>query len=790
MATSVNSSAHAAAAAAAARARRQAEEARRAAKRAQEAAQKKASEAAQKAANQATNHALKLEQKSNALSVAAGQKPKFKAAEGVSDVYDAASLSKTQQKKLFGTTINSVSPTQAARYDAKKVAAAAAESPEQGAKMLREQMEQSGASSEYKKALARATVGSVRTIGAALNEDTSEDATAAVMEDLSTASELAGKTGAQAIAKSFASDLDWENLPSSFQDGLKSAIEGGAGARFGVELARAADASGAEIQASGGPGSRLPPGMVDAGDSLNIAVTDGVKALRESFEDVKEEADQLDRKLGQLVAGYGPGMSADQRQDAIDAFKARHEDVYGELERLGGDLGQTLAGMGDVVQNGAGYEGLEEEAKNALHLVPDISRSEAGREAISAAVDAKAKGEDSFIDSMGSVAQSFGAEKKFLDGVNHALTTAAADRVLALSADGDVAGARRVIASVASAPTFSAEDRAGLQQAGSDLGKLFSDDPEVRAGALSSLETSLEGSDGRKPLFEDQNGAAATMVRSLGVVAGVANAAKGIENFDQLKLEQQVKVVTDALGTTADAGLLAMDVLGRGGSSLAKALGHVAAPVAVVGTVIDGIGAAKSFAQGHIATGSAQTAQTIGGALLAAAALSNAVPVAGQIAGVVLFTGGVVAQAIIGDEALDDDREDAQAFLEAGGFTAEQAEAYTRLEGDDRYNPGQFFQEVAEDQNVSVKELFSWMKTLSTDEATAFAVAGKRDYQDTQTHAIVDYLEKYGLVPGGIPDPGAVQKIIEEDDLFDADGAWDTTTLWAGDTTPVPDNVA
>jgi hypothetical protein len=241
----------------------------------------------------AADHALDAQRSANRAFEARGERAPFELADQVEDVYDAGSLSDRDQEKLFGAR-SVVSPEEAAETDAGKVELATDISPENGAAMLRLQME-NNPDPRYRRALAGASGPAVEAIGEKLANDdaTTTEAARSALRDLSRAAELGGPGSFRPLAESFARHVPERSPSEPLTHALREVARSDAGASFGRELGAALSSSGKYDAADSISrlDRRLQPGGLDRGERA------AADAIRVDESPARAEREQLSRDL-------------------------------------------------------------------------------------------------------------------------------------------------------------------------------------------------------------------------------------------------------------------------------------------------------------------------------------------------------------------------------------------------------------------------------------------------------------------------------------------------------------
>ncbi len=667
----------------------------------------KTSQTAQKDAIDAANRALELQRTANEVAKASGEKEPYALANQVKDVFDAGSLSAKDQVTLFGAE-TVVTPEQSAAVDAGKIGLMMQKNPEKAAKMLADQLEASD-DPAYQQALIKVASSWMLP---ALGKDLSNEK---VVEHLVRASETAGPEGSKLIADGVAKGIPEGSLPEGLEKSLDTA--------FSVHLAEALHEAGKPLAAK----------------EIVKAQTALLEEVREDFGKAAEKVDALNQKLALLVAGFGPAMTDEQKQSAIEAFKKQHAKEYEAFEKAGAKLARMVDGasealVSDALPKDAWYtKQLREEATAALQELPRLGETEAGQEVIATALEKQAKGEESFLNRMPEVALVAKDATKFLGDVSNVVVKSIANKVLTLSAAGRPGDAHALFAGLQqNAKLFGASVESMTKISGA-----LEDVLNGKPNALATLEGELRKSAGGVP-GAPYNARGGQALRGLALVVTLAGNADAWKNFSEAELKDKVKTVATSFGLGFDGGMLALDVLGKAEKlgAVTKLLGRGSGLATGIIAITDGITAVKAFQDGDYAQGAVSTASAIGGVILGttvftAAAGVQVVPIAGQIAGVILVAGGLIGQLALKNHNAKMDEKDAQAFLEAAGIPENVAKELSDLDKHGR-NIGPFIVQVAPLLDMTPQEFLKHLGTLSKDELDGVVTMAKSLDQDAQ----------------------------------------------------------
>jgi hypothetical protein len=179
-----------------------------------------------------------------------------------------------------------------------------------------------------------------------IGNDTDNEANVQALVSLSAAASAGGPEAAQLIAGALAATIPDGDL-EKIDDGFTQAILAGGGPELAIAVAAAMAAS-------------KPEG---AGD-VTAAITKAVDELREDYTEAADEYSELEQRLSQDLAQFGPTMTPEQRESYIAAFWAdpSRAEVKSRVEHLADRLSQTLESAGPALEAAAlaGNEGAGE----------------------------------------------------------------------------------------------------------------------------------------------------------------------------------------------------------------------------------------------------------------------------------------------------------------------------------------------------------------------------------------------------------------------------------------------
>ncbi|QSQ24126.1 hypothetical protein JY651_03885 [Pyxidicoccus parkwayensis] len=692
----------------------------------------KDAEAARQAAVTSANEALAAQKAANAQAAREKVAPPYPLADKVTDGFDAnRRLSAAEQRKLFGAP-QAASPREAAQEDAKRVARALsppnlgsknpldlmkpgslALRPEAASKELAALLEK-GTSPEYRKALLEAVKPQLEAIGGTLSypagasESQPTDPTSGkeTLEALGKASSTLRPEEQRALAEGLVSGIGSdEKLKQGTSEGLRESLRRGEGGAFSVQLATAFERAGKSRHA----------------ESVARTAQAEVKEIREDFAAKSKKVEELNAQVARLAASFGPAMTQKEQQNALNAFKARHKAEYGALEDAAKKLEGALEASNEVLKQPdsalfkgrqGGLPGFADEALETQKQLKGFVGTDVGQKFIDAEVAKQANQEPSFLDGVSNWLKSPKLGKDAQDiakGLTTSVTKGLASAALKAAASGEnVAGAKRVFENVLGKnPVLfgvTAEDMNTLKGHFNDL-------LDNKKGAAEALDKELRKLSVEPPGTTGASGAGSAL-RGLGVVAGLFGAANSVTDAaKELDLANTTKALGDTLSASADTSLFVLDVFGKNAQAATKVLGKLGPAGGVLGAVGDGLAAAKAFGAGDTVEGFAKTASAAGGALLAAAALSQSVPVAGQVVGGLLFAVGTGVSLWNESQKRQESQQDTKAFLRGAGFSPRLAEQLK--DPDTAMRTGRFLTQMAERLHTTPQELRQRLERLT-----------------------------------------------------------------------------
>src|SRR5215217_8082287 len=645
------------------------------------------------------------------------------------------------------------SPEEAAKEDAKKVGKALLPhridpknplgsvmnfplktQPDAAARELGELLK-NGESPEYRKALLEAVKPELQHLGGALEDTGSlgKETVTALGKTASTLRPEEQRLLAEGLAAGVGADA---RLGTGTHEGLRENIQKGEGAALSVHLATALERSGKSRPA----------------EALTQTAREEVKAIREDFAEKSQKVEELNGQVARLVAGFGPALTEKEKTNAINAFKDRHQEEYGALEDSAKQLKGAVEVSNEVLgQKGStlfagkngGLPGLEQEAVAAMKQLEGFVGTDTGQKFIDEEVEKQGKGEPSFLDGVAELVAGTKLGKDAND-IAKGLTTAVSKGLVSAALQeaangGGTAAARRVFDNVLSKnPTLfgvTAGDVNILKGHFNDLmdGTLGAD--KALNAAIERLVVDVPGTTG--------SSSAAAALRGLGVVAGlfaVTNSgteiAKKLKDDKGLALADATKLLGDALSAKADTGLFLLDVFKKDAPTAHAVFGKLNPVGGVLGAIGDGLAAANAFQEGELLEGFAKSASAAGGALLAAAALSQAVPVAGQVVGGILFAAGTGLSLWNDSQKRQEKQEDTRAFLKGAGISSHLSKWLG--DPDTAVQTGRFLDQLAVQLHTTPYELRKQLESVEDPKKLdAFFYAVKKTPSDDSERFVI-----------------------------------------------------
>jgi hypothetical protein len=473
-------------------------------------------------------------------------------------------------------------------------------------------------------------------------------------------------------------------------------------------------------------------GKSEAANELTDVLVESISTARGEFQDAQNRVDTLNEELAYMVQSYGGLLNEEQRQAAVNDFKTRHADAYAALEREAAEFTQVLGSVAQLSDGSGAVAGLSEdnraevleEANKALvNVFPRLGDTEAGAMALAQALEAQGRGEPTFLDQVTELTQNltdeqvkdlasdeteaagFGDLVSFQQGVAETMFTAA---TLHISLHPE--RAQRTLDGLKQNAALFGVDAAKLQTLADDVTALAS---ATDAAEIDRLKKKISEQSGDLE-FLSPSTRAGQAFGAFTTVLGVIGAAGSLENWDELELQDKIGAIGGALDTGIGAYQTIMGVAGRA-SSISTVAGRASGVLGGLGVVLDGLSAVDAFRNGDYVSGAGYSASAVGGAILTAAAFSNAVPGAGQIAAGVLIAVGFGLNQWAHVRESNKHEGPAQDFLEGAGLSSKLAEELSNHTGNG-FPAGPALVEVAKLLNIPPDQLLAHLETKSEGE--------------------------------------------------------------------------
>ncbi|MEW5847679.1 MAG: LysM peptidoglycan-binding domain-containing protein [Myxococcota bacterium] len=670
------------------------------------------------------DEAIRAQQDANQKAKAVGRKEPFPDANGVKDARDAGSLSTEAQKRLLGSP-GVVSPQEAAKVDAQKIADATAQGPEQGARALEEQL-QGNRDPAYREELLRAAQPSVTKIAADLDKLEGKDKNDLfknTMGSLSRATELAGAGNARLITDAYAKGLPDGKVDIDDKDrlggSLKQSIQDGNGSLFATELA----------------GSLQRNGKTDAARDVAKLTAEAVGDINEDFKEKADQVDKLNGELARYVSEWKGVLSDAELQKGIEAFREKNKAAYTEFEDAGRKLSSTLEGAGAAARNaedlskltgGFPPEGVRllGASQEALKELPRAAQSDAGQKAIADSLERAGAGAPSFLEN--ARASQLGLEgdeaKAHDQALTDSVTRAAGTRAAELAQSGDLGRLGRLVEGMdrnASTLGLKSGDLRAMKDVVADYQAKPTLDPvkfgedfakattsvakDAVAEQLKSQYPGLSDDELARKALETPTG---KRIATIGLVVSGASIAKDLATGDA---ETRIKAVADTLGLAGDLAPFLKE--GSKLSGIFKTAGTVARPL---GVIFDGVNIAQAVKNKDYAQAGISAASLAG--TLAAGAVGGPAGIA-IAAGTAVFTIG--ANAVLNhfraNAAEDRAEENLGVFLKGAGLSETAAYRFRDVTRDGHESIGRMISQAAPQLGVTPRQLLDQLSRLDSD---------------------------------------------------------------------------
>jgi len=566
------------------------------------------------------------------------------------------------------------------------------------------------------------------------------------------------------------------NYQRPLTNAITEAAANGEGTLFGVTLAAA-----------------LPDGgEVEPSTALRIAVAnatvDGVAELQSEYDSAAADYETLNREIAQRFFEFGDLRSEEDIQAGIDALLAlpENQEIVARYEAATAGLLTTVDGLSlveppaDDATFGVAITGgdLHDTATAVFDGSSEIFSTDAGAELVADALEASGRGETTFID----VLESVDGYRGKADKVSDAIFRATAARAYLHVSSGDYLAAEQL---------FRGFERNG--------GLLGINDPE-KLDALTELlreqrlrpipaedfarQFATEVQDVKARAGVDGNSRTARAFDVLGASVSVAELARYGANFSEADLQDHFRAVLELSELSGDVSKFLPE-----GASITSKLSTFG-KLTRAAVIFDVINLGQQLSEGDYAEGGLAAAGLVGTILVT----SSSVGPVGTAVGAVLSVGALVGAPILSSirEGQREDRseERLQIFLEAAGFTEEEAQFLRDVTREDHLSVGKVFAQIAaihpdleaEDVldillhpdrhgglDLDVLDLRSdaidAIERLPRNDNGSFTFEGVLEAQ-----RIIELSTGVSLNPDGITGTEAVEVLRDDFDFFDANG--------------------
>lgn len=470
---------------------------------------------------------------------------------------------------------------------------------------------------------------------------------------LTRVAEKAGDEGAALLARTAARQFSDES-PVVLARHVEEAVKEGGGVRFAAALVE-------ELAAAG---------KHSAAREVARATASGVAYVREQFDKAHDKVEELNKQLAHNIYASGQLLTPAEVTQASKAFYDKHADAYVRLEEAGRLLSTTLQEANDLCDaartlEGAGTGescGLAEEAEAVLWRVVEVSQTEAGREAIAKALEEKADGRQTFLDTL----IGLGADSP--DVVENV-----AIAVLRSAGEAAVAGARGGRADKLLEGLERSEKLFGVSPG--QMKVIVHDLKELsHAGSTREVEWltgQINGKLNDIPAFDVRTNAGKSF-RGLAFVLAGLNVGNGVSDWDRLDGWQRAQVLLNGLEGGAMIVEFAAGTLGK--TSAMRLVGKMGNLAGLVSAGFDIVIGVDKLADGKHLEGGASLTTGAGGVLLSVGLMSNSVPVAGTVIGGLLLAAGFGLSLYAGARESNENERPLEDFLRDAGLSPKLAE--------------------------------------------------------------------------------------------------------------------
>lgn len=566
---------------------------------------------------------------------------------------------------------------------AERVRAETQKSAAEGARALREEVEQTAPARRPE--LLERLRPTLQEISKGANGTPDEGDRRSILRDLSRAADAAGPEGARTLAREFASQTVNQHTDVDNTDqlggALKATLEEGASPLFARALA-------SELGHN--------PELAEARANVTQATAEAMHDVRADFEETADKVDELNHRLNTYLENVGPALSDAEERQFIDDFKARHPE-YSRLEKEAGRLADHLDDAVAILDDPSAPEELRDEARATFKDLPRVGDTEVGQARLRQDLLDQQAGKPSILTAAAEV-----DDKAFRGQVADVTTKAVASELLR---SGD--GRDLIEALKGNAKLFGVDDPGRMAQIVAALQGVADGKPE----AIADLDAKTEG------LAKE----VASRFKGLGIVANLASVVENLGKFDEGSVLDKINAGATVLGAAGGAAEIALSALGRNAAFLSKSLPIVG----IVGTLA---GSVQDIADGHVGKG----ALDLGVAALTMAVPEAAIPVAALM---------LVNELTKHRDLVPEKEQELRDLLKPTSLGALKPEAMDALvEGGDAEAAGQLAQ-LAPYLGVSPQEALLHMNALDPDQITDYLAAshhvrmepGAREYRTEPT---------------------------------------------------------
>ena len=582
--------------------------------------------------------------------------------------------------------------------DAAAVEEAAQRSPQAGAEKLEELLNAHPNDPAYAQALLDQTADTVEDITAeAASYDTEESVTRATVQALQRVSETLPPESAAVLADAFSRGVgDFANT-GAYNPALFNTLSAADnGIRLGIELTASLERAGRTEEAF----------------TIGVQVNQAVSGVQDDFEEAANTVQALNQELLILQQQWAGVLTEEQIAAGVAEFQERHSDEYKALEDAAARLNKLYPGLASLEGRAEldGHDELKDLAARGVEQFEVYSQTQIGAETITDQVQKSGDGLPTWLDSVVSLAESVHGSAEAADNIVQLMFRAVAGQGAVLAQSQDTAGLERLFRGLKNTAGDFIQDPAKYDEFLS-----FLSDPAT--ANLSPQEFSRRFAerigDVQGSAFGAQDGA---LARSFGVLGAFVSAASLYSDASSAEsLEEGLRFINDAIGLGHETAQLFENTRFSNGFFQALSNPQLGKALGVAGALFDVVDAAQAFAEGDVAEGGISVVSAAGG--LALALGTGGVAVAGAIAVGLAALAKVGLGLIEQFEHRDQLEADSRAFLEAAGFTEDQAEHLGKYSS---FNPpttiGPFLTEYAEQLGISTAQLGEQL--MAADPAT------------------------------------------------------------------------